>query len=406
MARCPFAVWKPISGSSGSHLGGPFKIVHHTTEGSSASGAIDTFRLKRSDPHFTVDATTIYQHIDTSGGARALRNQGGGVQTNRDSAIQIEVVGFAGRPKNRNTLENVARLCRWIEQTHSVPKVWPNGFPRPAINGRDPGGHNRDRNNWDTQGGHYGHCHVPENDHWDPGYTQDDLSIVMEGELRSLQAVSERLPGVEITPEVAIAIDNLNLITYPLTVALDAQGQGFMVLDVAWERVTALIPQAAKNAGGVWETCTASLAEEDGQTLLVVTGGRPEATVTVLLKVLESQAQVSELADCPSPHEQLGVENSDRVTSRNSMAMFVAEGQEISLDLDSELFPMGEVCSDWDSGIAEQALASVVWNNTQNEQFLTPRSQIESAVEGEDAPPSSLDDELCPLGEVCRDWTG
>ncbi|EHK67647.1 hypothetical protein KYC_04137, partial [Achromobacter arsenitoxydans SY8] len=33
MARCPFATWRPISGSSGPHLGGPFKIVHHTTEG-------------------------------------------------------------------------------------------------------------------------------------------------------------------------------------------------------------------------------------------------------------------------------------------------------------------------------------------------------------------------------------
>lgn len=99
MARCPFAVWMEISGSSGSYTSGPFKIVHHTTEGSSAEGAFGAFRANRSDPHFTVDSSKIYQHINTGKAARALRNAAGGVQTNRDSAIQIEVVGFAHRRK-------------------------------------------------------------------------------------------------------------------------------------------------------------------------------------------------------------------------------------------------------------------------------------------------------------------
>ena len=129
MARCPFATWRPISGSSGPHLGGPFKIVHHTTEGISVQGAFEAFRRNRSDPHFTVDATTIYQHIDTAEGARALRNEVGGVQTNRDSAVQIELVGFAHLPKDRHALLKLARLCRWIEQTHGVPAVWPAGLP-------------------------------------------------------------------------------------------------------------------------------------------------------------------------------------------------------------------------------------------------------------------------------------
>jgi hypothetical protein len=179
MAICPFAMQKPISGSSGAYTGGPFKIVHHTTEGSTAQAAFNAFRTNRSDPHFTVDGTAIYQHIDTSQGARSLRNSSGGVQTNRDSGVQIEVVGFAQRPKTRPTLENLARLCRWIETTHNVPKVWPSGFPKPAVNGHDPGGHNRNVTNWDTKGGHYGHCHVPENTHWDPAYTADEVSFIM-----------------------------------------------------------------------------------------------------------------------------------------------------------------------------------------------------------------------------------
>jgi hypothetical protein len=179
MAACRFAVQKPITGASGSNIGGPFKIVHHTTEGGTVQAAFDAFAAHRSDPHFTVDATTIYQHIDTDLGARALRNAPGGVETNRDRAIQIEVVGFAHRPKTKPTLRNVGRLCRWLEETHSIPRVWPNGLPKPAINDKDPGGHNRDAATWDTKGGHYGHCHVPENTHWDPAYTADEVAFLM-----------------------------------------------------------------------------------------------------------------------------------------------------------------------------------------------------------------------------------
>ena len=196
MARCPFAVWRPISGSCGSHLGGPFKIVHHTTEGSSAQGALNAFQEHKSDPHFTVDATTIFQHIDTAEGARALRNDTGGVQTNRDSAVQIELVGFAHLPKDRRALVNLARLCRWIEATHGVPRVWPAGFPRPAKNGRDPGGHNRNDVIWDTQSGHYGHCHVPENTHWDPAYSEAEATFLMEATFD----VDGRLLGPQLPP--------------------------------------------------------------------------------------------------------------------------------------------------------------------------------------------------------------
>jgi hypothetical protein len=180
MPRCPFAIWKPLNGPSGSHLGGPFKIVHHTTEGSTADGAMQAFLAKRSDPHFTVDATRIIQHVDTSVGARALRNPPGGVETNRDSAIQIELVGFAHLPKDPRALTNVARLCRWIESVHGVPRVWPAGPPKPARNGRDPGGHNRDPHVWDRTSGHYGHCHVPENTHWDPAYSGAEVAFLMD----------------------------------------------------------------------------------------------------------------------------------------------------------------------------------------------------------------------------------
>lgn len=192
MPRCPFATFKPLTGSAGAHTGGPFKIVHHTTEGSTANGAFAAFKAHKSDPHFTVDATTIFQHIDTNEAAKALKNAKGGVQTNRDSAVQIEVVGFAHRPKTRATLENVRRLCRWIEATHGIPRVWPNGFPKPATaSGKDPGGHNRNAANWDTKAGHYGHSNVPENEHWDPAYTKTEVDFLMMDDTEGLESVEQ-----------------------------------------------------------------------------------------------------------------------------------------------------------------------------------------------------------------------
>lgn len=180
MARCPFAPWTPISGPGGPFIGGPFRIVHHTSEGSSARAAMAAYRQSGTDPHFTVDRTTIFQHVDTGERARALRGANGGVETNGRSAVQIAVVGFAGKRKSKATLVNVARLCRWIEATHDVPRTWPAGFPKPPTDrGGDPGGHSRNPETWAASGGHYGHCHVPENTHWDPGYVAMEIDFLM-----------------------------------------------------------------------------------------------------------------------------------------------------------------------------------------------------------------------------------
>jgi hypothetical protein len=178
MAKCPFATWDEITGPAGNYVGGPFKIVHHTTEGNGYPSARAAYASNRSDPHFTVEGARVFQHVDTAKAARALRNRPGGVETNRDSAIQIEVVGFAARGKKTATLQTGARLCRWIEKEHGVPQVWPNGFVRWSHSGADPCGHNRDAMKWDRKGGHYGHSQVPENSHWDPAYTPAETLVV------------------------------------------------------------------------------------------------------------------------------------------------------------------------------------------------------------------------------------
>lgn len=179
MARWQRAIWMPLPWGAGRYVTGPYKIVHHTTEGSTAASAFETYQQDHFIPHFTVDADHIYQHLDTEVAATALQHHDGTVETNRSSAIQFELVGYAGKPKDRAALTNVGLLCRWIEETHGVLPVWPSGYPDPPANGNDPGHHNRSIDNWTTKSGHYGHCHIPGNVHWDPAYTREEADFVM-----------------------------------------------------------------------------------------------------------------------------------------------------------------------------------------------------------------------------------
>lgn len=83
--------------------------------------------------------------------------------------------------------------------------------------GGDPGGHNRDAANRVSKGGHYGHCHVPENVHWDPAYTAVELAFLMAAEFdaaghltnhdaAAVKALLERtdLPAFEADDAVAM----------------------------------------------------------------------------------------------------------------------------------------------------------------------------------------------------------
>lgn len=155
--------------SGGSYTGGPFKGLLHTTESSTSSSAISAFGNNNSWPHFLVNYSgVVWQFLDTSVSARALRNLSGGVQTNRDSVIQIEIVGFAGTPNGHPVVQmNALRaLMRWIEQTTGVKPIGP-GRPFATAYGQNTLRFNNTE--WDAFNGWCGHCHCPENDHWDPG---------------------------------------------------------------------------------------------------------------------------------------------------------------------------------------------------------------------------------------------
>lgn len=167
--------WYPAANLSargndaGSFLPGPMRGVLHTTEGSSASGAIAAYKANNSWPHFTVNREgLIWQHIPLNRASRALRNMAGGVETNRQGAIQIEVVGKASDTAWPPPQVQALRfLMRWIEaQTGILPQA-------PEFGSSEQYGLKNplefSRVDWNHFNGWCGHQHVPENTHWDPG---------------------------------------------------------------------------------------------------------------------------------------------------------------------------------------------------------------------------------------------
>jgi hypothetical protein len=151
----------------------PARVVWHTTEsgaGDAAFNAVAKVLINNAtEPHFLYDPTTdrIGQFGPMNESARALRNDGS-TRTNRvgKACIQIEVLGRAGKPFTGYWTpgKNFKALMRAI-RSWGVPDVFPAGSLATSYADAD----NRPRTTWMTKGGHYGHCNIPGNDHWDPG---------------------------------------------------------------------------------------------------------------------------------------------------------------------------------------------------------------------------------------------
>lgn len=151
----------------------PPRVVWHTTE----SGHGNTFFKNVGDylvrigaePHILYDPSTdrLGQYGPLNQSARALRNDGL-TRTNRTGkvCIQIEVLAKASRPFTEywKPGPNFKALMRAI-RSWGVPDSWPAG----ALASSYGSSVSRNRTTWATKGGHFGHCNVPGNDHWDPG---------------------------------------------------------------------------------------------------------------------------------------------------------------------------------------------------------------------------------------------
>ncbi|GAA2108266.1 hypothetical protein GCM10009802_03980 [Streptomyces synnematoformans] len=168
-------------------------VCWHSTEGMSlpSYGGGSSAPNLTVKPDFAAKKMRWYQHfrIDTS--SRALRNLGGGVETNTANVVQIEVVGTcdsrhasswrlgsrtyrAGRDYLYMgdlpawAVRDLADFARWLHREHRVPLTSGVTFkPYPASYGAN--GVRMSHAKWRRFYGHCGHMHVPENLHGDPG---------------------------------------------------------------------------------------------------------------------------------------------------------------------------------------------------------------------------------------------
>lgn len=151
--------------TTGSFVGGGHKMVWHTTEGSGIDGGDSTVRANGDQPHFMLDTHTgrCIQYVALNQFSKALKHAPGTKDTNRANAIQVELVGFASKTTDWSyaQLRKVAALACLVDHRFNVPRK----APVPFIVGKRMG-----PDSFYNAEGHFGHMHVPGNDHEDPGH--------------------------------------------------------------------------------------------------------------------------------------------------------------------------------------------------------------------------------------------
>lgn len=178
----PGAIVVPTSNDGGSMLGGGAFCTWHSFEADphklSAKRGAEVLIAAGNGGTFCVNPISgeIAQMVPASRASRMLRNEAGGVQTNRmgEVHIQIEVIAFANNPftsywtpEGKAAIQKIAAFAR----AHGVPDTWPGGQP-PAYPG--PG---TERTAPTSGSGHYPHSRWKENTHGDPGLV-DYLAII------------------------------------------------------------------------------------------------------------------------------------------------------------------------------------------------------------------------------------
>lgn len=172
-----------VSGNSAGPYTSPVdKFLIHTTEGTSIEGAVAAYRSNNSWPHLTVECRIGKRyrrcgHLDLSVAARSLKNMSGGVETNTDGVIQVEVVGSALSPEFIDwtwfALNVIEPICQPLHIPCISPVDWPpypDSYGKTAEQRLSPG-------QWTSYSGILGHMHAPENDHGDPGSIPIDLIL-------------------------------------------------------------------------------------------------------------------------------------------------------------------------------------------------------------------------------------
>jgi N-acetylmuramoyl-L-alanine amidase len=213
-AWCPFAE-KNFARADGGAFVNPVTVgvLHKTISppGSFRPNSRNYFG-HQSYPHFTVDVQggrfKCWQHISIKRAAKALRNEPGGVQTNREGVIQIEIVGWADKNPNLDPVmvAGLKKLMRWVEDNTFITPTCDVDFhpyPPPMRLGNEPW--RMSFSQWVRYSGWCAHQHTPENTHGDVGAL--DKSQLFE-----------KIPDVPVTPDLKIPkVKDMFLVDEPNT---------------------------------------------------------------------------------------------------------------------------------------------------------------------------------------------
>lgn len=162
-----------VGATGGTYVNAPFRGVLHTTQSTNYTPSKYEYYGHSNPPHFTVarkgGEARVYQHYSIRVAARALVNLDGGVQTNRQNAVQIEI---AWRAENIAALpptmkEALRQLMAWISNECGIQLAAPEFFGEEAYGNGSLA--RMSASEWNSFNGWCGHQHVPENVHWDPG---------------------------------------------------------------------------------------------------------------------------------------------------------------------------------------------------------------------------------------------
>lgn len=193
--------------------GGPPRVTHHITwDALDSKGRQPSFDAVRNylvsagfEPTLMVCPFTgrIAQFLPANRSAFAVQNKPGGVETNRQGSVNVQVEWFftPGCVVNGNKyaaltdtpMRGLAEVMT-LARSWGIPDVWPLGVPDWRSR--------RDANVWTQQAGHYGHSQVPENSHTDPGPltllapatpTEDTMTPAQEAKLDKVLAMFDAL---------------------------------------------------------------------------------------------------------------------------------------------------------------------------------------------------------------------
>lgn len=258
--------------SAGAYTSGPYRLVLHTTEGTSVAGAIAAFRLTRSWPHFTIDPATkeIVQHLDTAVAARALQNLSGGVETNRHSAIQVEIVGKAATGFTVAQLEWLGQTLKPVLLGHKITTK------SPIFAGSEAYGVNSSTRmsfaEWNSFNGVCGHQHVPENNHWDPG------KIDIDAFKRGVGLQVEYAPA----SKAILVVQGDGKVRVDIEMHTDGNGNGWTLLAQPFSTFeAATVHGPYPPVDGYWDAPVVAVQERGGKTIVTVTEGPKNSVVGV-----------------------------------------------------------------------------------------------------------------------------